>query len=187
MIMKRITLIVVALFLVIQSYSQESQIVNISEASEFKIEGTSTLHDWHSISSEIKGGGNVIIENNSLKNINDFQLKLAAESIKSGKGKMDNETYKALKTDDYPDISFVSRSTSISGNNMKVKGDLKIAGATKSIELDVSFQLLTNGIKFTGSKKINMKDWGVNPPELFMGTLKTGEEVTIIFNITCNK
>jgi hypothetical protein len=37
--------------------------------------------------------------------------------------------------------------------------------------------------RFEGTYGINMKDYGVDPPSAVFGTIKSGEEVTIKFNI----
>jgi polyisoprenoid-binding protein YceI len=39
-------------------------------------------------------------------------------------------------------------------------------------------------ITFNGSKKIKMTDFGISPPTALMGTMTTGDEVEVIFQVT---
>lgn len=51
--------------------------------------------------------------------------------------------------------------------------------------MTVLAKLLPNGdIQLTGSKKLNMKDFGMEPPTAVLGTIKVGPEVTVNFNLT---
>jgi hypothetical protein len=40
-----------------------------------------------------------------------------------------------------------------------------------------------NRIQIKGSKKVKMTDFNISPPTAMLGTLKTGDEVTISFTL----
>ena len=101
---------------------------------------------------------------------------------------MNNNTYKALKADDHPEIIF-ALATQLPGIPVDAKGkviaakvNLSIAGVTKTIDMSVTVTAVSHGnIAFEGSKTIKMTDYGVKPPVAMLGTMKTGDEITIHF------
>ena len=107
---------------------------------------------------------------------------------------MDKNAYKALNSDKYPEISFASSYANIrpSGTNsymISAKGKLIIAGVSKDIWIvgvttvnpaDMSVQTI-------GSAKIKMSEFNVEPPSFMFGAMKTGDEITVKFNVTLKK
>ncbi len=99
---------------------------------------------------------------------------------------MDKNTYKALKADDHPDITFVLSSPvkgiPVGAHTITAKINLTIAGVTKAIDMPVTATAQAHGnISFEGSKTINMTDYGVKPPVALLGTMRTGDAITIKF------
>jgi polyisoprenoid-binding protein YceI len=62
-------------------------------------------------------------------------------------------------------------------------GDLTIAGTTKAIVLIATAQVQGNKLMLSGKYKLNMTHYGVEAPKALMGTIKTGEEVTVNFKV----
>jgi polyisoprenoid-binding protein YceI len=62
------------------------------------------------------------------------------------------------------------------------KGNLTIAGNQKSISFPVTATVTANGIVFKGTTSFKMTSFGVTPPKALLGTIKTGDEITIEFN-----
>lgn len=148
------------------------------------IAGTSTMHDWTMTSKE--SAYNAVFEVNAdgtpaqLKSIS---VTIPAESLKSGKGAMDKNAYKALKTDQHKQISFQLTTARISGNKISCSGSLTIAGTTKSIDFDVTYEAKGGALICKGSKKIKMTDYKVEPPSFMFGSVTTGDEITITFDV----
>ena len=171
-----------------QSYSQEFNVNN--DASEIKVYGTSSLHDWH-VDAEQQKGQIVLDLSNQLK-IEKLTLDVTAESLKSGKGSMDKNTYKALKTNEFKSITFkftsLKEAKSLSNGNYKVttSGDLTVAGVTKKITLEFNLNVASNKVTLKGEKTFNMSDYGIDPPKALFGTITTGDAVTIKFNTVLN-
>src|SRR5690554_933972 len=65
---------------------------------ELKVSGTSTLHDWEMVSTQATGEAVLVEQDGKLQQIQKLSVKMPAESIKSGKGAMDKNTYAALNT-----------------------------------------------------------------------------------------
>jgi len=156
--------------------------------STLKVQGTSNVHDWD-MSAEQFTVKAMIEKNGETIEIKTLSLEALAEGLKSGKGGMDKNTYKALKTDKSKNIRFnATKTVSInlaSANTYKVEmeGVMEIAG--KKQTTNISFDLVSsnNGYTLTGAKLINMPEYDVTPPTALMGTIKTGADVTIEYNI----
>jgi len=159
--------------------------------SKYVIEGTSTLHDWEMISEKCKGSITYTLDGTDL-NIGSIKVIVGVETLKSGKKTMDNKCYEALKSDDFPNITYEFKSASSmkstgNGNFTAVfNGNLTIAGNTKNIPIDVTIEATTGSIKIKGRKPIKMTDFGVEPPTALLGTIKTGNDITIDFNLNYN-
>lgn len=155
-----------------------------------KIAGTSTLHDWESNVTKLSGNATISIDDNRLSGISQLQISIPVESIISTKGSiMDNKTYEALKSDKHPNITFkLSYVSNIqaTGNAQVVtaQGNLTMAGSTKYISMEVKAILNSDGsITFQGSKDLKMTDFGVSPPTAMLGSIKTGDDITITFSM----
>ena len=158
------------------------------------VKGTSSLHDWRCKTEQMSGDISYAANALTLKDISAVDLQLVVKSMRSIKENgnyyesgMDKNMYKALNADKNPKITFVL--TDIS--NLKAspgkadfiaKGNLTIAGSQKPISFPVNATLTANGIAFKGSTTFKMTTFGVTPPKALLGTIKTGDEITIVFN-----
>jgi len=151
--------------------------------------GTSNLHNWNETVATVSGDGSVTWNEDGTFDLNTINLKMDVHSIKSDMGSiMNNNTYKALKADNNPEIIFVlaipdkAIKANSAATTVSVKGTLTIAGKTQPIEMQVKISMQGhNLLSFTGSQTIKMTDYGISPPTALLGTLKTGDEITIQF------
>jgi polyisoprenoid-binding protein YceI len=165
------------------------------ESSTMTIVGTSTLHDWESnveeFSLDISMNQEAFVGSSAESAIGSLSLQAAVESIKSGKGGMDRRTYDALQEEDHPYITFNLTSAEVADSvatdnefTLNVTGDLTIAGVTNTVSFPVTGMMEgDNSYRFEGNHEINMIDYEVDPPTAMLGTIKTGEVVTVNFNI----
>lgn len=157
--------------------------------SHISIAGTSTLHDWTMDTRKVSGEANIEILNNQLISINEVKLEIPVESLKSGKDVLDDNAYKALKSDKYSSISFQLKdaepiSMAAGMAVLQVNGNLTIAGKTRQESMLVKCRIDKNGnLQVRGETELKMKDYGVKPPEVMLGTVKTGNEITITFEL----
>lgn len=180
--------------LALTGFPQETVVMTVSEENqELTVSGTSTLHDWEMDAGELNGDGKFTIEENKLKGIENLSITIPVKTLKSGKSKMDNNAYAALKADDYPTIRFALKqvnSITPQGDEYLVNasGNLTIAGNTKPITLKTYGDIASNGlISFRGSTSFKMSEYGVEPPSVMWGTVTTGDEVTIKYNVSFNQ
>lgn len=143
------------------------------------VAGTSTMHDWTMTSTSGTFSGTVA--GNAINNI---QYNLGAKTLKSGKGAMDSNAYKAMKADKFPNITFTATSVNIGKGT--ITGKLKVTDVTKTVSFPVTVAKSGNSYTITGTETIKMTDYGVTPPSFMMNTVKTGNEIKITVNVTAN-
>ena len=153
---------------------------------KISIDGTSTLHDWTMTSNELSCDATFETNSNgNLLKLTSLAVSLPAESLKSEKTAMDKNAYKTLKTDVYKQIAFQLVSSRTDAKGIHSTGKLTIAGTTKQVDLDVAYTVLPNGsLQCKGSKKLVMTDYNVEPPSFMFGSVTTGAEITISFDVT---
>lgn len=161
--------------------SSVAQYVLDKKISSIYINGTSTLHDWTVLAMEMKGSLQAEAESNKLVKIESARISIPVTSLKSEKSAMDRNMYDALKSKDYPEITYSLKSHTIHNGTITVNGDLTVAGVTKAIETKVSQEDMGKHIMVQGKVSLKMSDFNVKPPSLLGGSLKTGDKITISF------
>jgi polyisoprenoid-binding protein YceI len=107
---------------------------------------------------------------------------VATEALDCSNGTMNEHMRKALKQSEHPNISFTLDSYTLDPSGL-LKGKLQIAGQEKEVQFPATVTDDGSTIRVVGSKQINMKEWGVKPPSLMLGTMKVNEMVTINFDV----
>lgn len=183
--MKRFLFIVTFLFTSISGQAILAQ-DNTESAAANKVEvsGTSTLHDWTMTSEDVDLTSAV---ESTEEGFSLSQLKgvIPVETLKSGKSKMDKNAYEALKKKKYPEITFELTSPLAfqTGETVSADIDVTIAGNTQTMPIEGTINQESNTLTITGSKTFNMTDFGVDPPSLMFGSIKTGDEITVAYSI----
>lgn len=175
-----------ALFILTCNLIQAQQFNLINKESSLTVLGTSSLHDWH-LTAE-KQSGKISFKNLQEGQIDKCTIEIIAESLKSGKSAMDKNTYKALNTSSYKNITFqlieVKKVTKKSEGVFSVStlGDLTVSGTKKRIPIDFTVSITDSKVKLIGEKKIKMTDFKIDPPKALLGTITTGDDITIKFS-----
>ena len=182
------------LIMVFSANPMVAQTFNVNKgASNLKVEGTSNIHDWELTAEELQGSMKVQMEDGQLVQIDDIKFTVVAESLKSGKGGMDKNTYKALNTDKHKTITYQLQKvnnldcTSKSSCKVTTTGVLTVAGTKKNVELVFDAKVSGDKIVLSGNKKIKMTEFNVEPPTAMFGTITTGDDLNIKFQVTFNK
>jgi polyisoprenoid-binding protein YceI len=195
LIMKR-SIILTGLIILMGASFLVAQSNYTAKKANIAIEGTSNLHDWVMNGTQATIKGDFDVEDGALAGINNVSVAIPVKSLESTKGSiMDGKAYDALKAKEHSNIYFkLSNVSSISksgnGYNVKASGDLKIAGYSRSVALDVFVKVMANGdLEISGSEPIKMTDYKVDPPTAMFGALTTGDDVTVKFtaSLTSNQ
>jgi polyisoprenoid-binding protein YceI len=154
------------------------------------ITGTSTLHDWTMRS--VKAECTAVFNFNAagqISGINGLTFSMPVNALKSEHSAMDNNAYKALRNDKAPVISYTLTSVTVTSgtggaSTVTCTGKLTIAGATRDAQVvAVCKPNNDNTVTVTGSEKISMKDFSIDPPTFMLGTIKTGNDIVLSFNL----
>ncbi len=154
-----------------------------SQLSTISIKGTSSLHDWEMSIEEFDASGSI-----SEGKVENLKLSLTAKSMKSGKSVMDGKAHNAVKADQYPEIYFAAKELIIKDETLSGKGRLELAGQSKELTLAADIvSNTTSEMRLKGNIPLKMTDFAITPPTAMFGTLKTGDEVTVVFDVLINK
>lgn len=165
-----------------QNYSANASNGSVS------VDGTSNVHDWTLKAENFTVRVNIVKENNT-PTLKDLSLSLVVESLKSGKSAMDKNTYKALNSSKHKNIVFKQtklisvKQASAGSYNVVVQGNLTINGVTKAINLAFQLKEIGGGYSLVGNHKINTPQYNVEPVSALLGTVKTGADVEIKYNL----
>jgi len=181
--------IALLLFVLSFVYSAHAQL-QYQQKNDFNltINGTSTMHDWEMKTSKIACNATfTFYEDGELGGLTLLNFTMPTESLKSEHSGLDAVAYRALKTKEFPTITFnlVSASVAKEGTLITCKGTLTVAGETRDIDIVAAAKVNPDrSINIRGSKQINMRDFEIDPPTFLFGQFTTGENVTINFNLT---
>lgn len=187
--MKSKILNLIILVLIVLPFPMLAQQVFEVKTHSIVVAGTSNLHDWTANAEKVNGNFKVKVDNGKIAAVNAVDVKVDTKSLKSSKGGiMDSKIQDALDAKKNPTISFRSTSGTVNEKagayKISANGVLTIAGVSQNVVVDAVGKVLPNGdIEFTGTKKIKMTDYKVDPPTAMLGTLTTGDEVTLTFKI----
>lgn len=151
------------------------------------IDGTSTLHDWNMKSANGQTNVSITLKDGQITDVAALSFTIDATSLKSNKSGLDKNAYKALNTSTSKSITYKATSGTVSksGNNyiIKTNGTLTIGGTTKQLALSSTATVNSdNTISIKGNSTFKMSNYGVTPPTVMMGTIKTGDEITITYD-----
>ena len=162
--------------------------------SRVSIAGTSNIHPYSAsttalritrvqLASDVAGANfwDEIVKPGALKA---FEIVIPAATLASDKEGLDKNMHKALKTKEYPDITFrLIRFEPRQGaaGALRGIGVLTVAGVQREIALEITTARKDAGLAVHGQVAFLMTDFGITPPKAMLGMLKTDPKVTITF------
>jgi len=159
------------------------------------IDGTTNLHPYSASTATVRvtrahlspaPAGTEFWENALKPGVVDvFEIAIPATSLSSPKEGVDKNMYKALKTEQYPDITFrlarFEARDNVPGPRRAI-GVLTIAGVEREVTLLITTKRTGGTLSVHGSLDLLMTDYGVTPPKAMLGMLKTDPKVTVTFD-----
>jgi polyisoprenoid-binding protein YceI len=119
--------------------------------------------------------------------LQDFVLDIPVASFTSDKDGLTKQMFKALKSDKHPVITFrlkgYSTEPAAAGASVKANGTLTVAGVERPIDIVLAVKEHAGALLVRGSRDLLMTEFGIKPPTMFMGMLKTDDKVTITFDL----
>jgi polyisoprenoid-binding protein YceI len=154
------------------------------------ISGTSTMHPYVVSTKTLKVGAAIataadlkgLLQPGALQG---FEIQVPVNTFTSDKDGLTKQMFKALKSDKHPTITFRLDSYTVesaaSGMVVKPTGTLTVAGVEKPIDIVLDVKEVAGALQVRGTRDLLMTDFGIKPPTMFMGMLKTDDKVTITF------
>jgi hypothetical protein len=162
-------------------------VYQLGNTQEFKVSGTSSLHDWDMISEGARGEATFVVDGGELKDIKSLRVDLPVKSLKSGNNRMDRTAYGAIDADKHQYVRFsLTNVRNISSDQVLAAGNLTIAGSTRPVILRVGYRVNGNSIQFVGNHSIKFTQFNVEPPTALLGSVRTGDELQINFDVNFN-
>lgn len=196
MITKYLLIPLVAAFATTANAQSDGIRLVLGPQSELTFEGTSTLHAFHCKTTKLEATVNVdptYMEarlsklNRPLKTID---VVIPVKSLSCGSKSLEQNMFKALKADKYPEIRYqlstyqIAGAATDDGMTLQAVGTLTIAGQQKTIEMLVKANRGPDGnATATGTQTLLMTDFGIKPPVFMLGTLRTGNKVVVSFKL----
>lgn len=184
------TIIVSSFFLFSQATLAQKQTYKPAGSSFVTVTGTSTIHDWEMRSEDVAGEAVFnTSDTGSPQSLESVMFRLNKTTLKSDKSGLDKRAYEALNSKRHPEIIFrTNGSNNIRKNGdtylVNARGDLTIAGVTRQVSVDAT---CINGddekLVCSGSRTLKMSEFDIDPPVMMLGALRTGDEITISYNI----
>lgn len=166
--------------------------------SKLWLEGDSTLHRYASMATQIsffaeissagvKGelpGTEEAVKRGLVRGL---RVMIPISGLKSGKSGLDENLRRALKSGEHPEISFSMAGYRLEGafpqDRVTAWGALSVAGVEKDVALRASIQWRDGLAVIDGEHSLLMTDFGVKPPKLMLGALRTDDRVIIKFHL----
>jgi polyisoprenoid-binding protein YceI len=151
------------------------------------VEGTSTVHDWTCSATQISGTLDATAVEAGLSALSGLTVTVPTGSLDCNNGTMNGKMRDALGTSAIRFTAANARVGAPSGGRFAVEADgqLTVMGTTRAQRVQAQGQALGDGrYRFTGSVPVTMSQFGVEPPTAMLGTLRTGDRVTVRFDVT---
>ena len=162
-------------------------------AARVSIAGTSNIHEYTASTTDVKltrlaladgvaGPGvlNAVVNPGSL---GAFEIVVKAGTLTSPREGLDKNMWKALKTNEHPDIVFKLTRLDGKPGALRAIGLLTIAGVEKEVAFDLKSAANASTITVIGDVPLMMTDYGITPPKAMLGMLKTDPKVTVTFEL----
>ena len=191
------TLLLLALILLVtpQANAQNTASFALQSDSKMWIDGTSNRSDWTVTATELSG---FVMKNTegslSDPGIEQTEIVVSSAKIVSNKSSiMDRLMRKALKVQQHAEITYALKTAEVesstdTGYTLQTVGDLTLAGVTNEIIMTVEGEEQADGqIRLKGSYPMLMSDFNIERPTAMYGSLRTGDEVTVHFDLLVAK
>ena len=159
------------------------------------LEGTSNIRSWSCRATAIDASIDVSTVASSADpaaiaaHVQHVTIKLPVGNLRCGNGRMDRNMYRALKADD-PQASFILGSFHAVPSRdrhaayLRTAGTLTVAGENRTLDVDVRTRHMPDGTLIAeGTVPVNMSDFGIAPPTALFGAIRTGNRVTVRFEL----
>jgi polyisoprenoid-binding protein YceI len=163
-----------------------------SPASRVRLDGDSSLHPWFAetssftavltIDADAATPGAVAAAAAAGKPAT-MIVTIPVASLKSEHSGLDKNLRKALSADKYPDIVYTLERYEGKEARLGVHGKLTVAGSSQPAVLLATATVSGNFYVVDGEQTLLMTDYGVKPPVMMMGAIKTANKIIVKYHL----
>jgi polyisoprenoid-binding protein YceI len=176
--------------------------ITLGPGSTLWLEGKSNIHDFESRTTAVM----VRFERDSslhapstpaeleafvrASGVRGMDVEVPVVSLHSGKGGLDKNLWKDLRSDQYPAIRFHLTQYTVAPQGAKsdtfevrAEGTLAVAGRERPTSLTAHAHRADRGVWIEGSQELRMTDFGIKPRTMMLGTMRVKDAVTVRFRL----
>jgi polyisoprenoid-binding protein YceI len=167
--------------------------IELQPESRLWLSGTSTVRSFECSATEFDAKVDALPNAvtgvlNGDKAVTAVELRVPTSRLDCKNGTMNEHMLKALKAKENPTIVFKLESYELAKATDAVRvtlnGTLSLGGVDKPITLTANATQGPSGaLRIVGTHELRMKDWGLKPPTLMLGTMKVDERIKIGFDL----
>lgn len=114
--------------------------------------------------------------------LSSVKVTVRVDDFQCPEDEMNEHLREAMEVADHPEIIVELEEYSLAGNTAEASGSITIHGETKPLALEIELVESEDGVRGVGETDVNMTEFGVTPPSVWLGLLNVGEVVTIAFD-----
>ncbi|HEY5593044.1 MAG TPA: YceI family protein [Paludibacter sp.] len=193
---KSLSFLLLTLLFSCSVFSQTSVSVDLQKNSWLAIRGTTNIISFRLVHNGEKLLGKTINITTTQKQnklyTSQNQLSIAVKNFKSENAMALRDFLKLIKSDSYPNLLVqLNYVETLPGNekNRYTRGNafvnITITGVMKQYHIPVCSNQHGEYVTVDGGKKINIQDFGLEPPVEMLGLIKVSEWINIDFHMVC--
>ena len=95
---------------------------------------------------------------------------------------MTEHLMEAMRPDEHAEITFEMTSYDVTGQGAQASGSLTILDTTETVTVSLELTPTGAGADIEGEVRLDMTDYGVDPPTVMLGMLRVRPQITIEFS-----
>jgi polyisoprenoid-binding protein YceI len=178
---------IVAGMIAVTAFAPAPRNLTLGKESRLWLDGTSTVRSFKCTAVKVNVAAVGEPTAQAAEIVKSASLTVPVSQLDCGNKTMNEHMRKALKAEQFAEISWTMTSYDVQGSNVSVDGKLTIAGKENPIQLKGTGSVENGVVRFKGSKQFKMTEYGIKPPSLMLGTMKVGEAVTVSFDLALSE
>jgi polyisoprenoid-binding protein YceI len=177
--MKKITLLLMGLVLVVSVFAQNKIKVNaVKEESSITYSMKHPLHEWTGESKEVNS---ILLMDEAKTFVYQVAVSAKLASFDSKNANRDSHMMEVTEALKFPNVTYTSTSVNFDGNDFTSSGNLTFHGVSQPVALKGKMVREGNKLIFTGDFNLKMTQFKVDPPSL-MG-ISTNDDFKLDFKV----
>ena len=150
---------------------------------DFTVSGTSTVRGW---TCSVRGAARVASGSSApapgfAAGVQSATLTVPVADFECPDEEMTEHLLEAMKPAEFAEITFRLESYEASGEGAEASGTLTIQAVTKPVRFPIALTPSGAGVEIAGELRLDMTDYGVEPPVVLLGILRVRPDIRIEF------